>query len=117
MERRGDRASGIARGRDQDVQGSLLRTSQTRERCREEAGAEVLEGRGRAMEELQDLQTFGRVSNLDRHRWDRKIERLGQDVRYLRRERTTLGERLDETRADLYQRIATIEIGRGVSRP
>jgi hypothetical protein len=117
VERRSDRTTRIARGRHQNVQGSLVRPSQTRERCRKKTGAEVLEGRGRTMEQFEDLQMFCRVNALDRHQGDGKIECLGQDLRYLRRERTILCERLDETRSDRCQRIATIEIRWGVSRP
>jgi hypothetical protein len=57
MEGRCDRPAGVAGSRHQDVHQRILRLAQTLETGREETGAEILEGRSRAMEELEDQQS------------------------------------------------------------
>ena len=72
VERRGHGAARVARGRDQDRQPARIVARNALERRREEARAEILERRRRAMEQLEHRQRPGGALHVDERR--REIE-------------------------------------------
>ena len=83
MKRRGHRAAGVARGGHEDVERLAARgLADARQRRGEETRAEILERRGRPVEQLEhrQLAVIGH-----RHERRRKIEGIAHDVADLAR--------------------------------
>ncbi len=72
--RLGHRAAGVAGGRDQDRERPIVGV-ECRHQPRHDAGADILEGKRRAVEELED-----RDGAVQRHQRDRKIQRRRQSA-------------------------------------
>ena len=96
--RRPDRTTRVAGGRDEDGE----RLAEPGEAGGEEARAEILEGTGRAVEQLQ--RPHGRTRRIGHDNRHRKIERFGADRGEVGRERIAIEEWRQHRRGEGWQR-------------
>ena len=114
MEGRRHGAPRVSGSRDQNGERPLAAPAQTRETGREEAGAEILDRRGRTVEQLEH-----RESALPRqsHQRGGEVERFGGERGQQRRERIAGHERCQQPHGDARQVERALELRRREPRP
>src|SRR5688572_23614483 len=105
-----DCAAGVARGRNQNGQLAALIAADALHARGQEARAEILEGAGRSMEQLQHRQRRRRVRQTQERR--REVERFVADRRQLGSQRIAGCERRQQSRGDLRQLDVGFELPR-----